>query len=393
MRIGIDVACWSNRRGFGRFVRELVPAVVAQGGGDDRFVLFADRQTAEGSRFPQGCRVVVGQTSEAATRGASADGRRSLRDMWAMRRVVGGEKLDVMFFPAVYSFFPVPRSLPCVVTFHDVIAETLPHLVFTTRRSRFFWNLKSRLALRVSRKVLTVSQASKRGLMEHFGLAEDRVRVVSEAPGEAFGSIGRREDSRVLGRYGIEAGQRYLMYVGGISPHKNLDTLIEAFAVVAGEAGLQDVRLVLVGDYAGDSFRTCYQQLSGLVERLGLKGRVDFPGFVPDEDLGVLYSGSEAFVFPSYLEGFGLPAVEAMSCGAAVLASDRGSLPEVLGGAGELFDPRDRASMAGAMRRVLTDKTYRDDLRRRSLSRARDFSWERAGREAIDVLHEVGRLG
>jgi glycosyltransferase involved in cell wall biosynthesis len=102
-----------------------------------------------------------------------------------------------------------------------------------------------------------------------------------------------------------------------------------------------------------------------------------------------MYAASEAFVFPSYLEGFGLPAVEAMACGAAVIASDQGSLPEVLGGAGHLFDPYDVRSVAEALERVLMDAGYRDELRRRSTERAQIFSWERSAREALAILHEV----
>jgi glycosyltransferase involved in cell wall biosynthesis len=389
MRIGIDVNCWSNRRGFGRFVRELIPAMVKQSDGGDEYVLFADRQTAAGANFPNGCKVIVAETSAAATEAASSDGRRSIGDMWAMRKLVKRETLDVMFFPAVYSYFPIANGVPCAVTFHDVIAETLPEKIFKTRRSRFLWNLKSKLALRRARRVVTVSEASKRGLMKHFRLPEQTMRVIGEAPSETFGPVTKRDDA-ALTRHGITPGERFLLYVGGISPHKNLSTLIDAYgAVKARRADLEDVRLVLVGDYAGDAFTTCYRELCEQVARHGLVGHVHFPGFVPDEDLRHLYGACQAFVFPSYLEGFGLPAVEAMACGAAVVASDQGSLPEVIGGAGHLFNPYEMSSVADAIERVLGDASYRDELRRRSLERAKTFSWERSAREALAVLREM----
>jgi glycosyltransferase involved in cell wall biosynthesis len=388
MRIGIDVNCWSNRRGFGRFVRELIPAMVRQNGGDE-YVLFADRQTAAKAEFPRGCKVVVAETSAAATSAASSDGRRSIGDMWAMRGLVKREPLDVMFFPAVYSYFPIADGVPCVVTFHDVIAETLPEKIFKTRRSRFLWNLKSKLALRRARRVVTVSEASKQGLMKHFHLPESTMRVIGEAPSEEFKPL-ERIDADALARHGVKPGERFVMYVGGISPHKNLNTLIAAYAQATKQsAGLKDVRLVLVGDYSGDSFTTCYRELCDLVARSGLEKGVHFPGFVPDEDLRHLYAASQAFVFPSYLEGFGLPAVEAMACGAAVIASDQGSLPEVLGGAGHLFNPYEVTSVAEALVRVLSDDSYRDELRRRSLERAKTFSWDRSAGEALAVMHEM----
>src|SRR5688500_11310620 len=285
MRIGIDVNCWSNRRGFGRFVRELIPAMVKQSDGGDEYVLFADRQTAARANFPNGCKVVVAETSAAATEAASSDGRRSIGDMWAMRKLVKRETLDVMFFPAVYSYFPIANGVPCAVTFHDVIAETLPEKIFKTRRSRFLWNLKSKLALRRARRVVTVSEASKRGLMKHFRLPEQAMRVIGEAPSDTFAPVAKIDDA-ALTRHGIAPGERFLLYVGGISPHKNLNTLIDAFAAVTTRrADLKDVRLVLVGDYAGDAFTTCYRELCEQVARHGLQKHVHFPGFVPDEDL------------------------------------------------------------------------------------------------------------
>ncbi len=389
MRIGIDANCIINRRGFGRFTRELLGAVAALNTGD-QYILFADRQTAEQGAWPDGWRMVVGDTREAASEAAAADGRRSLHDLWAMRRAVQREPLDVMFFPAVYSYFPVGGDVPCLVTFHDVIAETLPHLVFESRRSRWLWQLKSRLAIRRSSCVLTVSEASKQGLMRRFGLDDARVRVLYGAPAAVFRQPSRDTDAHrdALTRHGLHPREPFLLYVGGISPHKNLTTLIDAFARVRVDPALDALHLVLVGDYAGDVFRTCHEELVEYATRLGVADRVRFPGFVPDEDLVHLYAATAAFVFPSYLEGFGLPAAEAMACGAPVIASTGGSLPEVLAEAGDLFDPHDVEGLAERLRRVLHDPAYQQELRGRSLRRARAFSWEQTARRAVDVFHE-----
>ena len=162
------------------------------------------------------------------------------------------------------------------------------------------------------------------------------------------------------------------------------------FSTLASEPKQHDLWLVLVGDYAGDVFRTCYQELREQAAASGVADRVHFTGYVSDEDLAHLYAACQAFVFPSYLEGFGLPAVEAMACGAPVVASDRGSLPEVLAGAGELFDPDDTSALVACLRRVLGDADYREELRSRGLKRAAGFSWERSARCAVDLLHEAG---
>ena len=187
----------------------------------------------------------------------------------------------------------------------------------------------------------------------------------------------------------MQPGERYLLYVGGISPHKNLGTLIDGFALVVREPAYRDVRLILVGDYAGDVFRTCYAELQQQTLRLGITDRVHFTGFVPDADLVHLYAAAQAFVFPSYLEGFGLPAVEALACGAAVVASNRGPLPEVLNGAGCLFDPHNVTSLVQALRQVLADAGYRAALRARSLARSRAFSWEQSAQRAVTLFHEM----
>lgn len=389
MQIGIDVTCWINGRGFGRFARELISALVDRTSGHE-YVFLADRQTAERAQLPSGHRIAVGKTSVAAAEAAAADGRRSIGDMWAMRQLVQREALDLVFFPAVYSYFPVGGRFPVLVTFHDVIAETLPHLIFHNRRSRFFWNLKCRHAARRSARVITVSHASKRGLMDAFNLPDERLRVITEGPSEVFRTFrpDPTAEAQARQKHGIGVNERFLLYVGGISPHKNLGALIEAFALLAKEPSARGLRLVLVGDFRGDVFRTCHADLIAQAKAKGVESRVHFPGFVPDGDLAHLFHAAEAFVFPSYLEGFGLPAVEAMACGAAVAASDRGSLPEVVGDAGLLFDPHDAAGLAGVLRRVLDDANLRRDMRAKSLLRAPQFTWEKSADQLLAVFDE-----
>ncbi len=387
MHIGLDATCTANRRGFGRFARELFHALATLDTGDE-YTLFCDRPYADSDQLPKDWRVVIAETRVAATEAASADGRRSIGDMLAMRKAVSRERIDLMYFPAVYTYFPVAGKFPCLVTFHDVIAETLPHLIFHNKRSQFFWNLKSRLAIRRASKIVTVSQASKEGLMRHFKLGEDRMRVISEAPGAAFSpvDVASGAHQQAIKRYDLSDQDRYFIYVGGISPHKNLHSLVEGFSLV-GELG-KDVQLLLVGDYQGDVFRTCYEELMVVVRKYNLASRVRFLGYVPDDDLAHLYAGSMALVFPSYLEGFGLPAVEAMKCGTAVIASDRGSLPEVLGGAGLLFDPDSPQSLADALTTFLSSESYRNQITTQCVRRGQDFSWETAARQLVEVFHE-----
>src|SRR5262249_14739557 len=240
--------------------------------------------------------------------------------------------------------------------------------------------------------VATVSQASKEGLMRRFGVAAERMRILPEAPSLVFEPADRKSAAHreSLARYDLTPADRYVLYAGGISPHKNLSTLIEAFANLAADTALRGVRLVLVGDYQRDVFHGCHANLQQQVARLGIQQHVRFTGFVPDEDLKHLYAASRVFALPSYLEGFGLPVVEAMACGAAVAGSRAGSLPEVIGEAGCLFDPHDAGSIEQSLRRLLCDDAYRNELAARGLARAREFSWERSARCALAVFHELG---
>jgi glycosyltransferase involved in cell wall biosynthesis len=393
MRIGIDINCWPCRRGFGRFTRALVTALLAEPGGHE-YVLLADRSTAACADLPIGAPVAAAGTAVAASTAASAYGNRSIGDLLAMRRMTARQRLDLIWFPAVYSYYPVAGRTPCLVTFHDTIAEALPEKVFPTWRGRLLWNLKCRLALRRAAGIITVSQASARALAEHFRIAPGRIGVITEGPSEPYGRPAEPVNPQMLQRRDLEAGCRFFLYVGGISPHKNLGTLLHAFAQLRRTRAYEDVRLLVVGDYAGDVFHTCYQALQDLTGTLNLRGQIRFTGYVPDEELVHLYAAAQALVLPSLLEGFGLPAVEAMACGCPVLASSAGSLPEVVGDAGLLFDPQDAGAICAAMRRVLDNVDLRSQLSERGRQRCERFTWQRSAELLRELFERFGaRLG
>jgi len=194
------------------------------------------------------------------------------------------------------------------------------------------------------------------------------------------------ELARVRARYGI--GERYLLYVGTLQPRKNLARLVDAFTRLAGDPALTGVQLVLAGKpgWLADD-------LAPRVARLGLAGRVLFPGYIADADLPALLSGALAFAFPSLYEGFGIPVLEAQSCGVPVMTSNNSSLPEVAGDAALLVDPHDVDAIAEAMRRLVTDDALRAELVRRGFENVKRFSWEKCARETLAVLEGVSRRG
>jgi glycosyltransferase involved in cell wall biosynthesis len=379
MRIGIDGSCLANRRGFGRFARQTL-AALAEAPSDHEFVVFVDRPSSPSVQVPERFERVVVAVDEAPSRAASASGRRRVRDMLAMGKAVARSRIDLVYFPATYSFFPVWNVKRVVVTMHDTLAVAHPDLVFPTWRGRISWSLKEHAAARWADLILTVSETARRDLIAWFRLPVEKVRVVTEGPDAIFGprDDGPESDG-VLARYGIAPGARFVLYVGGLSPHKNLVRLIEAFA----QGARDDVTLVLVGDL-GDVFHTHVPELRAAVVRSGMDGRVLFTGFVPDHDLAFLYSRAYVLAQPSLMEGFGLPPVEAMACGTPVLSSRAGSLPEVIGEAGLFFDPTDVSQIARGLRRLLDDPAERDRLARQALQRAGRFTWAASARAMLD---------
>ena len=387
MRIGIDGGCLANRRGFGRFSRQLLEAL-AEAKSPHEFVVFVDRPSAETVRIPDAFERVVVPVTQAPSRAASSTGRRSIADMLAMGRAVAHAGLDIIYFPASYSFFPVWNVGRVVVTLHDTLALAHPGLVFPSLRGRIAWTVKEHTAVRWADRIITVSESARADLIAWFRLAPRRVSVVSEGPAAVFGPRQNGpESNRVLRRFGLEPESPFLLYVGGLSPHKNLRRLVQAFA----QSRLADegVRLVLVGDL-GDVFHTHVPELLAEVAERGVESAVIFTGFVPDDDLVFLYNHALALVQPSLMEGFGLPTVEAMACGTPIVASTAGSLREVVGDAGIFFEPTDVDAMAGALRTFRDDSALRTSLAAKALRRAGRFQWSTAAQALLDVFEDLG---
>jgi glycosyltransferase involved in cell wall biosynthesis len=394
MKIGVDASCWMNKRGYGRYTRELLHAMLTIDQKNEYWFFLdvgTDRQSEDLPRLDRAQRVIV-KTSQAAAQAASASGHRSLRDLWAMRQAVRqyGRHLDLFYFPSDYTFFPVSISAKVVVTKHDMTDKHCPELLFPNWQSRLFWKLKVRLALWRANMIITVSDQSKRDIINEFGLKEETVRIVPDGVSAAFRTINDdTQTCQVTGKYGLLSTDRFILYVGGISPHKNLETLVDAYASMIRGRSVRDVKLVLIGDFQKDVFYSNYSSLQERVGKLGLNGKVIFTGFVSDEELVHFYNAAELLVLPSYNEGFGLPALEAMSCGLPVVASQAGALPEVVGDAGLFFNPHVPEELKDRLQELLDDKQFREKLGNRGLSRARKFSWENSARAALAAFDEL----
>lgn len=266
-----------------------------------------------------------------------------------------------------------------VVTIHDAFPYVYPETHNRLDNWRYRW-LLPRAARRAAR-VVTDSQHSRRDLQRYLGLSQSDLAVVTCGLSADFRPVAETAARRAtLDRYGIT--RPYLLYVGGINARKNIARLFEAYARV--RLRHPEIELVI-----GGKRQWQVDEIDATFERLALHGHVRFTGYLDDADLPALYSAARAFVFPSLYEGFGLPPLEAMACGAPVITSNVSSLPEVVGDAALLADPYQIDELADAIGRVLDDAGLAQTLRDRGQARAAQFTWTRAAREMLTVYEQA----
>ena len=392
MRIGVDATCWANGRGYGRFVRELLPAM-ADLATSHSFVCFVDARAAE--RFDlsrPNVRMVRVRQLVSPTTASAAGRRRAVSDMFRLTRAVAGESLDVFFSPSVYTYFPLPWRLPAVVTVHDTIVERHPELTMPTFRSRIFWRTKVWFALRQARLVLTVSDFAADEIATVLRVPRKRIRVALEAPAPAFAPSRSPSDvDAVAMRVGLPPGCRWFVYVGGFNPHKHVDLIVKAHAEAA-RACVPAPHLVLVGSLTDDVFHAHQEQIRASIANAGTRALVHWAGFLPDVELRHLYSAAVALLLPSACEGFGLPAVEAAACGTPVVATTASPLPQLLEGGGIFVPPGDEAGLAAALIDMLGNERARRAMGCRARERANRLSWSQGAQAALEALREAAAL-
>jgi glycosyltransferase involved in cell wall biosynthesis len=383
VRVGVDATIWANKRGYGRFARNAVTRLIELDP-ETTYVLYIDQESAQAVELPTKAEQRTVALGGAPSRAAAATSNRRLGDLLRMTRAVRTDELDCFLFPSVYTYFPVSR-VPTVVGVHDVIADDFAGLTLPTRRARLLWWLKEYLAVRRATRLFTVSEASRTAISGRFGLAPEDVAIVPEAPDPVFRPRTDVEIDRELPPLGLEPGGSFLLFAGGISPHKNIDTLLDAYAALR-RSGQELPVLVLVGELERDPFFSATDKVRERITQLGLERQVRLPGFVSDEALACLYSGATAVVLPSLAEGFGLPAVEAAACGAPVVLSDLPAHRETLGAAGLFFPPTDVGALTRALERVITDEEVRVSLGEGARKAVAHLSWDTSAERLRELI-------
>ena len=293
-------------------------------------------------------------------------------------------KADLFHVP----FFAPPylARTPSVITIHDVIPLLFP-VYRTSPRMKAYLQLVARAAHKAA-LIVTVSQHAKQDIIEVLKVPPERIRVTYEAAGDEYEPIVNTQMlAQARARYGLRPDSRYILYLGGFEHRKNVPLLVRAFAHVYQQINDPGLQLLIAGNPDKKS-GPLFPDPRPVAAELGMTGQIIYR-YIEEEDKPAIYSGTSAFVFPSYYEGFGLPPLEAMSCGAPVICSNRTSLPEVVGDAAISFDPDDIGQLVEAIRELLTNPELEADLRERSLQQAARFNWRKTAKETVAVYEEA----
>lgn len=287
---------------------------------------------------------------------------------------------DLFYSPYIKGPWRAP--CPTIVTVHDLIQLRLPpERGGIGGLSRIWFRSYLGRSLRQATAVVSVSSASAADAIELMGVPGEKIEVIYEEPGSVFSAVTEPGDVGILEGLGI--GRPYCLVVGNFKSHKNIRMLLHAWSMAVDTPG--DAHLVMVGRGEGVA------ALRELASELGIAERLNWVGSIPESDLAVLYRNAVTLLQPSLLEGFGLPVLEAMSCGTPALVSSGGSLPEVQGEAGPVLDPDDAEAWSRAIVRILSDETERNRLAEGALRRASEFSAENTTDRLIHLLEESAR--
>lgn len=274
---------------------------------------------------------------------------------------------------------PVWGGCPTVLTIHDLSQLLFPQ----THEERRVGRARRRLPVMSRRAtvIITPTQAVKSEVCEHLRIARDKVVVVNEAPRRSFQPMPLAQASATLQRLGIE--DEFILYVGTIEPRKNLITLIRAFEEILRSTTLRP-QLVIAGKKGWLN-----EELFAYIDSAKLGDRLCFTGYLGDDELRALYSACRVMVYPALYEGAGLPTLEAMACGAAVITTDTPAIVEMVGDKARLFSPADFRALAQQIVELLTSPGARQSLSRAGIEHAARFTWERAAKETLKIYREI----
>jgi glycosyltransferase involved in cell wall biosynthesis len=287
---------------------------------------------------------------------------------------------DIVHFTKNLSLWgPLP---PKIVTIFDLSMLKLPHLM--PKSDYIYWKTIQRWSLQTAKCIIAISQSAANDINRYYEIPLERIRVIYPAIAPHFYQRTFNEISIIRKKYNLP--DDYILHVGRIDPIKNIGVLIRAFNKLRKNE-LYSGKLVIVGEFYKKAPDT---SLLPLIQELQLEKEVIFTGYIPDEDLPAIFSGARLNVFPSHNEGFGLVALEAMACGVPVIANQAGgALKEVIGDAGIVTESNDLDTIYSAIRQVIINVDYQNELRTKGLDRAKSFNWEETARQTLNVYTQI----
>lgn len=377
MRIGIDARFYGPKgKGLGRYTEKLIRNLEKVDNKNEYFIFLRqenfDEYRPENDNFKKVLADLCWYSPE---------------EQLKMPRLISKYKVDLMHFP--HFNVPVLYRGNFVVTIHDLILLRFPTKRATTLDPLFYkikylgYKLTINSAVRRAKKVITVSNFTKQDLIQYFKIKPEKIVVTYEAcDGVESGQLSIPEPGFLV-KNNIK--KSYILYVGNAYPHKNLEGLLRVYKEFKKKNNFSH-QLVLVGKE--DYF---YRRLKVEAYEMGLlqDGSVIFFGFASQKDLSYLYSKAYLYVFPSFIEGFGLPGLEAASYGLPVVASNSSSLQEILNGAALFFDPKNKDDMVSKIEKAIKDKDLRKEMIKKGKLQVKKFSWEKCAHETLQVYDSI----
>ncbi|MFZ5968132.1 MAG: glycosyltransferase family 4 protein [Bacillota bacterium] len=368
MRIGIDarVASWHIGSGLGNYTSHII-SNLKEIDHNNKYVLF----------YPEGKGSELAFTFNSFRR----DMGERKKDFWKMiYRTNWEEKTRVDIFHNTINGIGLPRKKrhKLVLTVHDLIPYVMPetvdkpHLDYVLRHTPY--------AIDAADKIITVSHHSKKDIRRYFDVPNDKIEVIYHAADSIYQPM-EKKDAKTIVEELFHIRDKFILYLGGFSPRKNLTRLIRAFHKICNEFD-EAYKLVILGEPS----RT-YENLNKLAEKLSIRDKIIFTGFVPTKYLPAFYNACECFVYPSLYEGFGLPPIEAAACGTPVITSNVSSMPEVMGNTCVYLNPYDVVDMAQTIYDTVTDQDLMDSLKQRSLDHGKKYSWKDATQKTLSIYN------
>ena len=363
MRIGLDLRMIGGGSGLDRYITELFHEVLKQDKSNE-YVLFFRSADKSADYKKYNHKIVITDIAHY-----------SFAEQFIFPFVLIKEKLDIVHFP--HFNVPLLYRNKFVVTIHDLTHTLIPgkkksHFIHRLAYNLVFWN-----AVRSAQKIIAVSQATKKAILDYFGTNSDKIYVIYEGLNKTYGMMDKEQAfNQLSNRFGVT--KPYILHVGEWRRYKNLPQLSLAFDQLVDQ-GL-DIELVLVGKK--DPF---YPEIEQKVFSIKNKDRIKALGRISDDELKAVYNAATLFVLPSLMEGFGLTVLEAAACGIPLACSDIPSLREVAGQAAEYFDPDNLQNMIDVLKNLINKPERLDELANLALSRSKHFSWQKAAKETVEA--------